>query len=520
MMANNFTQYARLEPRPSEQDWESGFTAAIHDPVWFLGRQWQLGEYQGENASSPIWIDYTLRKQRCALPIRASTRRLCRLRRSLNRRSMIGGRWGGGCVSAEKSPLPTLPCSNNPTLCFHNPPPPYEQFHGQLDGWLVWCARVDLGVDDADFGALIPADSSPAWNSEQLHYQQDADDAFTAGSHSLQVTAHRGGRLDWYNVGAESAEAVPEVESEQRQAVPTALHYPGAPASRWWQIEDAEVDFGGYAPDSAHTATALLTNLIFSHGDDWFLFPVAARGGHVVSMDALVVWDVFGRNYRSSDIDQAGQRRWPGLQPPDDWTLFQVNGLPSNALLLWHVAELPLESLPIERVQFGLDEEANLLWAVERIVDGREVASRRTSQPDADGHLRFNEGLPSGDTRDAGELAYVPGEGAAPFWHPYEIDEVDGVRRLVQRRLVDFSRQKPLPLPQPQSELLQPVGGHLHRLAPLAIPSNGIEVERRWQLARDMQGQPVLWLQRQRVPLLSSPARRLRFDVMAVANQF
>jgi hypothetical protein len=34
-----------------------------------------------------------------------------------------------------------------------------------------------------------------------------------------------------------------------------------------------------------------------------------------------------------------------------------------------------------------------------------------------------------------------------------------------------------------------------------------------------MDGRPVLWLQRQRRPLLSQPARRLRFDVMEVAAE-
>lgn len=189
--------------------------------------------------------------------------------------------------------------------------------------------------------------------------------------------------------------------------------------------------------------------------------------------------------------------------------------------MLWHVAELPLESVPIERVQFGLDEESNLLWAVERTVDGREVESRKPTPIDDAQHPKFNEGKPSRDARPgkAREYAYVPGQGIVPRWHPYEIDEVAGQRRLVQRRLVDLSRQKPALMPAPEAEVLQSKTAAPHQIAPLAIPSNGIEVERRWQLARDMNGAPVLWKQRQRRSLLSPPARRLRFDVMEEANQ-
>ncbi|CAA9365155.1 MAG: hypothetical protein AVDCRST_MAG93-7917, partial [uncultured Chloroflexia bacterium] len=206
------------------------------------------------------------------------------------------------------------------------------------------------------------------------------------------------------------------------------------------------------------------------------------------------------------------------------WTLFKVDGttpeymgLPPEDLLLWHVAELPLESAPFERVQFGLDEESNLLWAVERTVDGREVESRLVVLPDTP---KFNEGKPSGDVREAREYAYVPGRGIGPHWHPYTINDEDpgSPRRLVQRHLVDLSRQKPGRMPAAEAQVLQAEApAPSHQIAPLAIPSNGIEVERRWMLSRDTNGQPILWIERQRRALLSPPARRLRFDVMEPA---
>ena len=518
-MADNFVRYARLEPRPFARDLTAGFAAAIHDPVWFLGRQWQMGEHQGENASSPIWVNYDLVQQ----PLRAADPRFdpTVIPAEAIVESEIDDWWTMGRrvrMGQRLQDHPALQARDD--LRFHNPPPPYERFQGQFDGRAVWRARAELGLADEDFGAAIPPDSTPAWDSERLLYRQGEAEAFATAAHRLAVQEHRGGRMDWYAVMATAEEGAPDPEPVPGQAIPTMLHYPGAPASRWWQIEDAEVDVGGYVPDSAHTPTAFLTELVFSHSDDWFLFPVQSPAGYVVTMATLAVRDVFGRTYSSQERDGAGEWLYPGLQPPPDWTLFQVDGLPANALLLWHVAELPLASAPLERVQFGLDEEANLLWAVERLVDGREVASRRLSLPDEALHPPFNAGRPAGDARKAREYAYVPGQGAAPYWYPYELTGDDELRRLVQRRLVDFSRQRPMPLPLPQAELLQPPEpGRGHQIAPLAIPSNGIEVERRWQLARDMHGNPVLWLQRQRAALLSPPARRLRFDVMVQAAE-
>ena len=203
----------------------------------------------------------------------------------------------------------------------------------------------------------------PAWDSAHLLYQQSEQTAFTADQQRLIVQRHRGGRLDWYSVDATTLAEQAAPESEAREAIPTALSYPGAPNSRWWQIENAEVDLGGYAPDSAHTPTALLTELIFSHSDDWFLFPVLAQAGRVVAIESMEVRDAFGRTYGSTESDEEGNLLWQGLQPPRNWTLFKVDGpksedvgLSAADLILWHVAELPLESTPIERVQFGLDE--------------------------------------------------------------------------------------------------------------------------------------------------------------------
>ena len=517
--------HIRLEPRANERNLEAGFAAAIHDPVWFLARQWQMGEHQGENASSPTWVSYGLSSRTIAasdprfdptvIPAEAIVESEIDDWWTRGRRVRIGRRF----VSH-----PTV--KGNPALMFFNPPPPYEQFHDQPDGLLIWRRRAQLGIADAEFGVELPPDSTPNWDSAHLLYQQNEQTAFTADEQRLTVQRHRGGRLDWHSVDAARLAGPAAPEPEAREAIPTALSYPGAPNTRWWQIENAEVDLGGYVPDNAHTPTALLTELIFSHSDDWFLFPVLAQAGRVVTILTMEVRDAFGRTYGSAESDEEGNPLWQGLQPPQDWTLFKVDGatpgesgLAPEDLVLWHVAELPLESAPVERVQFGLDEESNLLWAVERTVDAREVESRKLDLPDSP---RFNAGRPSGDADQPREYAYVPGQGVVPHWHPYTLnDEAEGgSRRLVQRRLADFSRQKVTPMPAPEADVLQSdTPDQPHTIAPLAVPSNGVEVERRWMLARDMKGQPVLWIRRQRRSLLSPPARRLRFDVMEEANQ-
>src|SRR5512144_1844618 len=46
--------YSRLESRPRTTDFTSSIAAEVHDPLWMLCRQWQLGEFAGEDSASPL----------------------------------------------------------------------------------------------------------------------------------------------------------------------------------------------------------------------------------------------------------------------------------------------------------------------------------------------------------------------------------------------------------------------------------------------------------------------------------
>src|SRR3712207_672311 len=50
----SITTWRRLEPRARESDVQVGLQARVHDPLWLLGRQWQVGEFKGEDAGSPV----------------------------------------------------------------------------------------------------------------------------------------------------------------------------------------------------------------------------------------------------------------------------------------------------------------------------------------------------------------------------------------------------------------------------------------------------------------------------------
>lgn len=50
-----FRAWNRLEPRARKQDFDDVLKCAVHDPLWMLTRQWQFGEFQGEDTGSAIF---------------------------------------------------------------------------------------------------------------------------------------------------------------------------------------------------------------------------------------------------------------------------------------------------------------------------------------------------------------------------------------------------------------------------------------------------------------------------------
>jgi len=528
-----YDHHLRLEPRQPDYDFDRGIQAEIADPLWFLGRQWQMGEQQGEDAGSPVEVTCWV-AQRPLDPFDGDPRRDPKIvppeaivESEPDDWWTIGRRIRYGVKFKALLDVAALPDD-----CFFrlppeasrahgaDLPPPYEQFNcgtgadfkcrpGQpiyLDGWAVWQRRVALGLQPADFPEIPAGAPADLWQPDELVYETQ----ITCAGHTLALPRHAGGPVDWYSVDGDAPFAprqlAPDAAPEVR-AFPAQLTYPGAPNTRYWQIENAQVDIGGYPPDRSHFPSMLLTDLLSSHGTQWFLFPIATAAGHALTVERLDVKDGFDQVY-SSQVLKA-------LQPPTDWSLFRVNNLDFSTLLVWPTALAPLAGLALEEVLLGIDEYSNLLWAVERRVNSRDVRTPSTQE------LRTRPAAaPSGPVNAAEQAyTYLPAVDAVPYWQPYQLDVLNGRRRFVQARLADYSVQPPAPMePAAAAQVLidprlaDPAPVHV--VDPAAVPVDGLALERRWMLARDVNGQPVLWVQRQRRPLLAPPARRLRFDVM------
>lgn len=502
--------FLRLEPARPAGDPQRGFEAELADPAWMLGRQWQMGEHQGENASSPLEVSLeTYHVPIEPLPARPGADPAVVPAEAIVEAGdddwwTIGRRARLGLAARHAGLVDGLPPAADAALRFAGLTGAYAALNGvAYDGQAIHVRHPN----DPIF-ADVPPRTTDLWDPDALAYQA----AFPCGGAELAVGGvdggpagrwggHDGGDVDWWSVDATAAPE-PPTSANLHQAQtrwPERFRWPGSPAARWWQIEDHTVDLGGLPPDRAHFATTLLLDMLCGHADDWFVVPLGARAGHVLGVERVTITDSFGET-------------WPDVpdpwRPAGDWSVFRVDGMPLRQLPIWSIAMHPLAGEPIDEVTLGIDEDANLAWAVEERIDG--VLTRRARPTLAPPRVLAEEA--SGPDP---AYRYTPATAVPDHWYPYTREERGSEPRFVQGRLISVADDgQPVVSALPTSRFLELEAPRPHAIAPWRLPPTGVRLESRTILARSTTGEPVLWVQRRRTALVSVPASGLRFDAL------
>ena len=108
----------------------------------------------------------------------------------------------------------------------------------------------------------------------------------------------------------------------QRTVFPTGVHFPGMPASRYWEFEDARIDFGAVAAGAQQLAYLLLVEFGLVSGDDWFIVPVDIPVGTITRTRWLVVTDTFGLR---TLVPSAREADTPIDGTPLPWDMFRLS---------------------------------------------------------------------------------------------------------------------------------------------------------------------------------------------------
>lgn len=565
-------QWSRLEPRTRELTPAEGVQAQVGDPLWLLARQWQLGEFCGEDNGSPIWVR-----------LRGDSARFTRVLAKLP-----DGTAGTG-YDVASVPLETLVESEPPfragesTALFAaragayylrllvteqpaaalvtyrtgllaryplNPPPGhaglrlqagkvpngvalYQELHqalrvaappalpanpplGGADATKVRNAALRyLQWYDAMNGAATP--SLGAWKADRLEYQASVAAPLASGELVLAADEYDNGSLDWWafdavrgqsvSLGARSTDPGAEVRTVLSEALPTPVTFPGMPAPRFWQFEDAAADFGSVQAASDSLATMLLVEFATVYGNDFYLVPVPLDVGSAFRATSLVVLDTFGRELLvrpSADTRYGAQFR-----------LFEhaVQGPVGreNALVLLPALEGSAQPRPVEEVWFVRDETANQAWAIEGMVAGPHgapvdraetyAAGIRAEQATAEVHA-----APAADP--ALPMRYLLRTHVPDHWFPLT-PEAGMPTMLAVGTIPMLDGSQP---PTPKGRLLTELT--TSRLHQEEVTRSGAHVTRAWQYARWIGGRQFLWLGRRNRPARGGGSSGLYYDVM------
>lgn len=540
--------WLRIEGGGVSADLTPGLRAAIADPLWMLARQWQVGEFTGEDAASPVEVRAAVEYQPLGetrfgggvpQPFDAEAQLLeARVEAEDVHHGPARTRWAAelglwflrlaGPLGATT--LERLRAEYPLRLPLTVGPDPRGRLELELlaargfDGEALAAAlRSGVETDPAitavapswlamvDASVLTPPPGQPSsWNAERLRYSVDVAAPTFADGVTVSGVGYPGGHLDWQTFDLRStvqtrfADGAPV---RRIATVPVPLRYPGMPADRWSEFEDGDVNWGDIQGGPQDLARYLVAAFATVHGNDWYLVPVDLPRATLAQATSVTVLDSFGGRHVVEATAVLDHRR-----DGDDrsWRFFELTGDPApaagHAPRLLMPAALPSHDRgrPVEEVLFLRDEVANVAWAVERVVQsasGRRILRAREADP-----------VPDAPAADEGDWTYRLATTVPSYYVPLLPVRVDGAAIRLQRgrmATADGSTGARGEILQPRRRLL------LHEEE---IPSTGLRVTRAFELARSPDGGVHLWSGRRQRPGRDPASPGLRHDVITAPS--
>lgn len=553
------TIWNRVEGRPRATEFERALRAEVRDPLWMLARQWQFGEFQGEDAGSPVTATYHVRTAqparyhaREAPPVELSDRLPWETvveaqplpftgdggRAGLDLRVAMGRHW----IKLMGTLPAAVPAAVRDKIAARWPiatPDPAADADVPLvahpDVWAVFQAvagRIPDGYDlyahlagggrpydgvsgltaqhkllvdglirrfTSWFEGLVAQPTGPsAYDPARLEHRfgVDLDDGT-----ELAATEFTGGTLDWHSFSYQTAGGPPSTTAVTRTVVPGEVRFAGMPLPRWWSFEDGRTDFGAIAPDRTDLIKTLLMEFALVYSDDWFLLPCDLPEGTLSRVAGVVVTDVFGVR---SWITPAGT----GLD--DDWqrwSLFNLDvagtaPVDANLGVLLPPNLSVSEGPPVEDVLLVRDENANLVWGIERTVwpaAGAPMPGEEAARETLAYRQRLHPQV--GHADPAAPIAYESMNTVPENWIPFIPVHVPGDSREVQLRRGAMPRilegQTPrVASVRPRTSLLRHGldSGEGYVVHEEEVPRAGTRLTAAFRRTRRADGRPVIWL--------------------------
>ncbi|MEO7350525.1 MAG: hypothetical protein ABIR34_07535 [Marmoricola sp.] len=586
-MSATMITWGRVEPHARTTDISVGLAAEVADPLWFLLRQWQLGELTGDDGGTPVAID-----------VATSWSRFCRIRpegldeggesvpldpghgpfeQVIEREALIRlGQPGATpwvtAVHAGRSlrrhlvrrglgdVADRLVEQLSPDTAFA-PPHAVDPVSGPVEGpdearyrtllagkvidgvKVLEMVRAGGSLPVAVVGGASPADlddALQAWE-EELAAEWGITDAVTGLPDTwvrkrleyafsiaapplpadpdvpgqsvaevvLRADEYDGAGLAWHSLdldpdpahtlGADQDSDPGLTGSRVNTVLASPLVYPGMPANRYWELEDARVSLGRASAGPTDLARMLAIDFALVYSPDWFLAPVELPVGCVGRIDWVVVRDTFGvATIVGTSQTQAGDGAGRQFQPSN---LTGEEG--DNPLLVVLPSALAtMTSEPEEEVALQRDEVANVAWSIEKRVLG--PAGRGILRP----WFREDFDLPEASTAEDYELVWRLATPVAAPWSPLVsiLQGGDEPRVLRKARLLETTTDAVRGV---KSQIMRDVEKDIYDEE---ITRAGVQIRMVEQLARWYDGSSHVWRGREKRSWRGEAASGLRFD--------
>ena len=514
-----------------------------------LGRQWQIGEFRGEDAGTPIAVQISGRSQSFTAwrpgpaaaangpakldpdkPLEAEVERegtsssKLGMRQKAEAGSLLVSALADAGVDLRAALLKACPLQvdvpppSNPApagwdvdplwrVIARSTPDGLAAAMSLESGTADWLAGASSAATDAAANWLMwfrnqvaPDESTSAWVSDQLEYQF----ALRAGSGDQQLLfeapSHDGGPVDWYSFDYAPAgrinldgDAPSLIEKFSSTVLATPLRYAGMPADRLWQFEEGSVNFGQINVQIHDPARLCFIEFASIFGNDWFSVPLDLPSGSFNEFDEVSYTTTFGDRFivpMADDSKRSGHFRMFGVS---------IAGQAEQAkpgLFVPPPGRRSQTGRALEEIMFVRDESANMAWAIEKKVQGRSGDPR--NRADEQSNVRPLSALQAG-----AELRYTLETTVPSNWIPLVPVPVngDGGFKLRKGTMTDSD--------QSMSEILSSTPFDLHEEEVLR---EGLRVSRVPILARTATGRTVRWVARESGVGRGEAASRLAFD--------
>ena len=557
----HFVPQFRIEGRSRDASSESGLSMRIADPLWMLGRQWQFGEFKGEDNGSPISATANYRKEKASfysfhgsderrelgsVPLEARVEVMPVHPKDLRSRVRIGQKFEELVkVHVDGSEVTTLleqlrqlfPLTASEKLDQKS-----KAFFSLMAGRVVDGGRLWEKIQQAEFPTeelksleivtdklkswysqlYLPAGKQSSWNSNSLvhqfsiHGRKDVD---------LNASSYQSGHLDWYSFDTATVGIDPTEETVDSEAfIPVRVSFAAMPDKRLFSFEDSKLDLAGMQVDQSDLIKLLIIDFSLVSDNDWFTIPVEMELGELCWVNRITIKDVFGITIILNNDKETGQYLDP--DPLKTWDAFKIRssdllrkrGLEDGELYKKeeHFLYLPSttsfrqESRPLEELLFLRDEHANMVWAIENTVCNE--LGKPTNGYDL--HLELNGPFLRAEDESEGHENTMPRfRLASPVptnWIPYVPFHIDDsnieLRRAVMMR--NETNVKPEDI-DPISTLAQ---DDLLSVREEAIPRAGVRVQLTKQRVRGADGRTYIWQGRKVLAGKGESSSGLTFD--------